>query len=315
MIRSLLASCLLFIAFVIQAQPVVVEERGPWSLHAISDGVWNIQDYNSGNPRGIQLDSDGNRAGMNNTSDIYLVVGSEKAMMIDMSNPVSWDDTAAQSLHDLVYGVVGSKPLYISATHFHGDHLGMAPVFIGDVQARFWLSEGEFSALDKFPDNQTTWTAPGASMDLGGITVDTMELPGHTPHSTLFFIKDKYLVFTGDAMGSGIGVWLFDYDSFLVYRESVDRLINTLEDAAFGIDTDALRIHSAHSWQYPGDELTMQYIYDMRTLIDLMGRGLVKPEDYSVPIPFLDATFTYGVATITWNKAAASRFQEETASR
>ena len=48
----------------------------------------------------------------------------------------------------------------------------------------------------------------------GGFVVDTLEIPGHTAHSTAFLLKNRNIAFTGDAIGSGSGVWLFNYDSF-----------------------------------------------------------------------------------------------------
>ena len=286
-------------------QPV---QHGPYTVRILSDGVFHIEDANDSNPAGVHLNEDGTFAGMNNCSDMYLVVGGERALLIDLSNAIEWDSTATESLRDIVYDRVGEKELLITVTHRHGDHLGMLPAFVDDPRANFWIPESEFAGMEIFPAARTSSFAENASLDLGGgVVISTMEMPGHTPHSTLFFLKDRDLVFTGDAVGSGSGVWLFDYESFLAYSKSIDELISYVRDPATGIDPEKLVIHGGHSWQRGAlDKLTVQYIYDMQTLIEKIGQGTAETEETSTPIPFLDTQFKYGTATITWNREAAA---------
>ncbi|MEJ2238569.1 MAG: MBL fold metallo-hydrolase [Gemmatimonadales bacterium] len=288
-------------------QPI---QRGPYTVHVLADGVVRIEDANDSNPAGIHLNEDESMAGMNNCSDMYLVVGSEKALLIDLSNAIEWDSTATQSLRAIVYDRVGDKDLFITATHRHGDHLGMLPAFSDDPRASFWIPEAEFSGMEIFPAARTSSFVERDSLDLrGGFVINTMEMPGHTAHSTLFFLKDKDLVFTGDAIGSGSGVWLFDYESFLTYSRSIDDLIAYLQSPDNHVDQEELVIHGGHSWQRGAlDEMTAQYIYDMRSLIEQIGEGTAEAVEMSTFIPFLDTNFKYGTATITWNREAAARY-------
>ncbi len=287
-------------------------QRGPYTVHLLANGVFHIEDANDANPAGIHLNQDGSMAGMNNCSDMYLIVGGEKALLIDLSNAVEWDTTAKESVRAIVHDRVGDKQLFITATHRHGDHLGMLPAFADDPSASFWIPEAEFSDMDIFPEARTSAFAERASMDLGGgFVVNTMEIPGHTTHSTVFFLRDKAIVFTGDAIGSGSGVWLFDYDSFLIYGKSIDELIAYLEDSGNHIDPAKLVIQGGHSWQRGTlGELTAQYVYDMRSLIDRIGNGTADAEAMTTFIPFLDTNFKYGTATITWNRVAAARYAD-----
>jgi glyoxylase-like metal-dependent hydrolase (beta-lactamase superfamily II) len=295
-------------------QPV---QEGPYTVHVLADGVFRIEDANDSNPAGVHLNEDGSMAGMNNCSDMYLVVGGEKALLIDLSNAVEWDSTATESLRAIVYDRVGEKELFITVTHRHGDHLGMLPAFAEDPRANFWISEAEFSGTETFPEGRTTSFAERSSLDLGGgFMINTMEVPGHTAHSAVFFLRDKNRVFTGDAIGSGSGVWLFDYESFLTYRRSVDDLIAYLEDPNNDIDPDKLVIHGGHAWQRGMlGELTAQHIYDMRGLIERIGQGTAEAEEISTFIPFLDTNFKYGTATITWNAEAAARYADSIRAR
>jgi len=285
---------------------------GPYTIHRITEQVYRIEDANDDNPSGAVLGEDGQMINMNNCSDMYVIVGGDKALLIDLSNDLKWHPAAAESLHQLVSELTGDKPLLITVTHKHGDHLGMLPAFAEDPQCRFWIPGNEFSGTNIFPDQRTTYFEENASLDLGGgLVVNTLEVPGHTPHSTLFFLKGRNLVFSGDAIGSGSGVWLFNEESFYTYISSIDTLISYLEDDANGVEPAVLRIYGGHYWQCKAQgELTAQYIYDMRTLIGEMRKGRAEAEEMSSFIKFLDTNFRYGTATITWNREAAAKFTE-----
>lgn len=306
-------SRLLLLPFLIGAcAPMQPFERGPYTVRPLAGGVFHIEDANAANPAGVHLDDDGAFAGMNNCSDMYLVVGGERALLVDLSNAVEWDSTAAASLRGIVRDLAGDRDLFVTATHRHGDHLGMLPAFADDPEVRFWVPQAEFAGMDVFPPERTTGFAERASFDLGGgVVIQTLEVPGHTTHSTVFFPSGRNMVFTGDAIGSGSGVWLFDEASFPVYRRSIDALLAYIGDRTSGIDSERLVIHGGHAWQRGDlDRLTVQYVYDMRTLIQRIAAGTAEAEPVSNFIPFLDTNFTYGTATITWNREAAARYAE-----
>jgi hydroxyacylglutathione hydrolase len=307
--KTTLLLVFLFIGFSAPAQPI---QKGPYTIYVLTDGVYRIEDANDSNPAGMIMDEDGKIVHMNNCSDMYLVTGENKALLIDLSNEVKWDDTATESLRSIVYERVGNREFFIAVTHKHGDHLGMLSVFAEDPKAHFWIPEAEFKGMDLFPKERTLFFKENASLNLGGdFIIDTIEVAGHTDHSTVFFLKNKNLAFTGDAIGSGSGVWLFNYKSFIVYRDSVEKLVAYLENPQNHIDLEKLEIHGGHAWQRKGlKKLTAQYVYDMRTLIERMGRGTAESEAVSLQIPFLDTNFKYGTATITWNKAAAAKYAE-----
>ena len=291
-------------------------QKGPYTIHVLADGVYRIEDANDSNPPGIVEDKDGKMISMNNCSDMYLVVGLDRVLLIDLSNDIKWDDTATESLRSIVYERVGEKEFLITATHRHGDHLGMLPAFVNDDKAGFWIPEAEFRGMEVFPGGRTKYFSEDTSLDLGGgFVIDTMEVPGHTDHSTLFFLKNKNLVFTGDAIGSGSGVWLFNYESFLTYRNGIENLITYLENPANHINPEKLEFHGGHAWQRGKlKTLTVQYVYDMQVLIKRMGLGIAESESMSAPMSFLDTNFKYGTAAITWNKEAAAKYAESVSS-
>ena len=290
-------------------------QLGPYTITYLADGVYNIVDGNDSNPCGVHMDENGQMTGMNNCSDMYLILGKEKAMLIDLSNSaerITWDSTATKSLQAVVAEHVGKRDLIITVTHSHGDHTGMLPAFTDNPDVRFWIPSEEFSRMLIFPEDRTTYFPENESLDLGGgVVINTLEVPGHTAHGTLFFIKDRNIVFSSDALGSGSGVWLFNADAFLSYIKGINSLISYIEDPANNIDIEKLVIYGGHSWQV-GDlgTLTSQYIYDMRILIEKIGEGVAESTPMTSQMRFLDTNFKYGTATITWNKEAAKQYAD-----
>ena len=72
-----------------------------------------------------------------------------------------------------------------------------------------------------------------------------------------------------------------------------------------------LQFYGGHFWQGAQvGRLGTPYAYDMQTLIEEMKKGTAETEEMSTFIPFLDTSFKYGTATISWNKDAAKRFAE-----
>jgi glyoxylase-like metal-dependent hydrolase (beta-lactamase superfamily II) len=284
-------------------------QKGPYTVYDISHNVYRIEDSNDGNPPGITMGDNGQVAHMNNCSDMYLIVGGEKGLLIDLSNKLEPIDDARESLRSLVQERLGGKKLIITVTHRHGDHLGMLPVFAEDPAVTFWIPENEFKGTGLFPEERKDYFGENGALDLGGgMRINTFEVPGHTAHSTIFFLQGKNMVFTGDAIGSGSGVWLFNEESFYSYADAIGDLINYIENADNHVDKDNLRIYGGHYWQGKevGD-LSGQYMYDMRTLIGEMRAGKAGTEAMSAPMSFLDTNFKYGTATITWNMKAAKK--------
>lgn len=287
-------------------------EIGPYTLHPIIPGVTRIEDANSSNPSGIHRDADGKVTGYNNCSDMYLIVGRDKALLIDLSNPIKWHPDPAPALRTAVAQEIGDRKLHIAVTHYHGDHTGMLPAFKDDPAVTFWIQTPEFQGREIFPPERTVPIGGDASLDLGGgVIVDAVKIPGHTDHSTAYFLRGKHLLFSGDGLGSGHGVWIFSADGFAKYRRIVDRLINYIRTPANGVDEHQLLVFGAHYWQKREKEkLTMQYILDMKTLIAEIKAGTAREEKVSFG-PYLNTNFISGEATITWNKADAERFQSE----
>lgn len=290
-------------------------EVGPYTVSVIEKNVYHIQDYNSENPAGESFDAEGSKTHFNNCSDIYLFVGKNEALLLDLSNPITWADNAAESLRDIVWERAGGMPLTITFTHNHGDHTGMLPAFVNDPGVQFALPQIDFARLaDRFPEERTRFFDEGEIFDLGGLKLEAIGVPGHTDGSMVYLLQGRDLLFSGDAVGSGHGVWLFNANAFNQYVSGVPYLIRTLEER--GVNEKRLRIYGGHYWQKDwlnlpkGTELGMQYLRDMKALCDEIESGTAATEPSNLGRPGLETYFRHGDAIITWSAEQAEQFRQ-----
>ena len=303
-------------------------EVGPYTVSVIGENVYHIQDYNTANPAGEEFDADGNLTHFNNCSDIYLLVGEKEALMIDLSNPIDWAENADASLRSLVAERIENKPLTIAFTHEHGDHTGMLPAFVNDPEVRFVLPDGDFAWFkERYPEANahflgegTIFTVDGALsdsgiFDLGGMEVEAVSVPGHTNGSMAYLLKSQNLLFTGDAIGSGHGVWIFNEQGFSQYVSAVPYLIQYLKERS--VDSDALKIYGGHYWQKDwlnlpeGEELGMEYLLDMKELLDEMEAGTAVTEPSNLGRPGLETYFRHGQAIVTWSAEQLEKYRAQ----
>lgn len=313
-----LLSCVLALLCLAGCKTNVADvEVGPYTISVIDDNVYHIQDYNSAYPAGEVFDAEGNMTHFNNCSDMYLIVGSKEALLVDLSNDIKWADNAAESLRQLIAERTEGKPLTITFTHNHGDHTGMLHAFIDNKEVRYALPEKDFSLLaERFPGLDYSFINEGHVFDLGGIQIQTIEVPGHTEGSVVFNIMGRDIMLTGDAIGSGHGVWIFNTDAFNRYADAVPHLISWIEAPENDVNADNLRIYGGHYWQkdwFPeleDKEMGMSYIHEMHTLIDEIKAGTAATEPSGLGHPVLDTYFRHGMAIVVWNAEQAQQLAQ-----
>jgi len=306
-------------AFCICSCQEEVAEKGPYSVSVIDEGIWHIQDYNSSNPAGETFDADGNKIHFNNCSDIYLIVGSDQALLIDLSNDIRNDSPdAVESLRSIVFERTAGKPLVVTFTHNHGDHIGMFPAFIDDDSVTFAFPQKDFEkgVPSGISPQRCVFINEPYQFDLGGVKVNALYVPGHSLGSMVFFVNDRNLLFSGDAVGSGHGVWIFDSAAFDRYVSAVPHLMDYIEDPENGIDISALRIFGGHWWQRdwleePKSDMGIEYLRDMRLLLDQMELGAAHQEPSGLDFPQLDTYFRRGDAIVVWNAVQAEQYRKQ----
>lgn len=139
-------------------------------------------------------------------SSFYLVEGSERAAVIDTG--ITPGGRILPTIQKLT-----QKPLILALTHAHIDHFHHMDEF-----DTVYMSHREFELSDEMLTmmmagkplklRETIDIRTGSTIDLGGEVLEVCEVPGHTPGSVVFWAQQRNLLFTGDAIGSGYGVWM-----------------------------------------------------------------------------------------------------------
>ncbi|MGB8492671.1 MAG: MBL fold metallo-hydrolase [Bacteroidales bacterium] len=197
----------------------------------------------------------------NNADNMYLVQGSDSAMLIDTG-------LGNADLSKFVRKL-SSKPLIVINTHAHPDHSGsnyqFEKVFIHpadseaarsyNTNAGKGNSSNAMSGGDKPAENEVFSGRPfntrlvpvyeGKIFDLGGRTIQVIEAPGHTPGEICLLDRENKLLFTGD--NSNTLVWLFLQNS-----RPLKEYLTTLEKLEKRMHEDEM-IFPGHGTPLPAD--------------------------------------------------------------
>lgn len=149
----------------------------------------------------------------------YLVIGEKKAALIDTG--YGFGDLAAfvKSQTDL--------PVIVLCTHGHGDHIGGCGAFdevyicpedremaekgyqpqkINEMAKSLLEGAGIYTGPDSVfaPEKRDVTFRPildGDVFDLGGVTLEAITMPGHSPGCVSFLYREARILFSGDNCG------------------------------------------------------------------------------------------------------------------
>ena len=154
----------------------------------IACGVFRISDALHGPSENGYSDAPGTA-----TQNSYLIIGQEKAALIDLA-------VDTPMLYSFAEGKAG-KPLMLLLTHGHYDHvyhLSSAPeawIHPSDIPLITEGIPGVYGPQEKIPFHPLF---DGQCIDLGGRSVEIIQLPGHTMGSVLFLDHLTGTLLTGD---------------------------------------------------------------------------------------------------------------------
>ena len=201
----------------------------------------------------------------------YLVEGAHTAAVIDTGITPGVHITP-------MLRTLTEKTLILVLTHAHIDHFHHMDEF-GTV----YMSHEEFKlgpeilgymmAGKDLDLNSTVHIETGSVIDLGGRTLEIFHIPGHTPGSVAIYDDGDDLLFTGDAIGSGCGVWmqLPGSSSLTEYEQTLRRFAAWCMEK--GGTMEFWGGHSNQCWDsatvQPYNPLSMGLLFD---LIDLTRR-------------------------------------------
>ena len=140
-------------------------------------------------------------------------------------------------------------------THGHFDHIGTIKEF---KEETIYLSHRDrdiyydnahiIKELSLIDFNQIKDLKNHQQIELGNFEIEVLALPGHTPGSMIFLDRQNKCIYTGDAIGSGCGVWLQLFHSLdlKTYHTALQQTIDYLEKQ--GVD-DTWHFWGGHNQQ------------------------------------------------------------------
>lgn len=175
---------------------------------------------------------------------MYLIEGTDKAVLIDTGLGVGNIKGYVEKLTRLPYIVIHS--------HGHLDHVGGASLFesvyinpkdisllynhstidgrkayLESLLGKDFVSEDDFVV---FREVECLPTQEGDLFDLGGLTIEVIEAPGHTPGSLCFLIREKRILFTGDACNSFTFLFLDESLPVEDYQRTIAKLLDRWDE-------------------------------------------------------------------------------------
>ncbi len=138
--------------------------------------------------------------------NVYLVAGKEAAL-IDTGFE---DREAARCRIEYIKGLAPLKLAYIIITHPHPDHIGGCRTIKKATGAQIVMhSLAAGKARMVYHVTGDMLVGDGDVLDLGGIRLETVYTPGHSPGSICVYMRESKILFTGDHI-LGIGTTVVD---------------------------------------------------------------------------------------------------------
>lgn len=223
--------------------------KQPYISKLLMPGVWQITDRPQGE-FGV---------------DMYLLEGSSKALLIDAGD-------SKADLAGFIGGLTG-KPVEVVIAHGHGDHTaGM------DQFRQVYMSHKDIESLNSMfgtglSESDVIDLKGGEVFDIGTYKIEVIAVPGHTPGSVVLLDRERQLLFTSDALGSG-SVWMQLPESSPIeaYAAELRKLVDYLAEF------DRLKVFVGHDCQR-NLGYGMQYIKDVLACAE----GIVSGEITGTP--------------------------------
>ncbi len=182
---------------------------------------------------------------------IFLIIGKTYALVFDTGAGLSDPMPAIRKLTD--------KPLYVVNSHGHYDHSAgnsffESPVYMHEADRevyerhnssalrkiaaqRLKAAQRRFFYLPVIPRHfnesiyihtplftNFRYVHEKDSFDLGGMSAQVIEIPGHTPGSIGLLIPERKIFLAGDGLNSGTWLFLPESTKLSVYQETVRKV-------------------------------------------------------------------------------------------
>lgn len=158
----------------------------------------------------------------------YLIIGDNQALLIDLG---LFKKPLLPTIRSLT-----NKNVIVACSHGHIDHIGAINefdnIYLSHLDKDVYYDNQKLQPNFKLIDFKNIKDLkPYQKFDLGQIIIEAIPLAGHTPGSMIFLDTKNHVIYTGDAIGSGCGVWmqLFHSLNLDTYKKNLKQAINYLE--------------------------------------------------------------------------------------
>ncbi len=210
---------------------------------------------------------------------------------------------------------LGAHGTELALTHAHIDHMYHADEFStvymhkADIDAwgRQLRRVVNISALGfgrkmkKYDVKNFRALTDGSEIDLGDRHIKVIDAAGHTPGSCIYVDETDRLLFTGDAVGSGDGAWMWMPGCLDIspYMESLKKMIIGLRPYQDYRFLGGHRRQGIRNEQQPNaGELNMKVFFDMYSLCGDMLLGKAEPVGRQKQFGITIYRYMYGTASM-----------------
>ena len=198
----------------------------------------------------------------------YLVCGEKKAVVIDTMNGIA-------DVHAVVREIT-SLPLTVVNTHGHCDHIFGnlyfdCDCFLHPDDAKIAAEHIKFPEFVELCQKKKVEMPPfkaindGDAIDLGGLILEVISLPGHTPGGICLLLKEKRILFTGDSINHHLWMQLKESLQLKTFLENLNRISWVTENAD--------RILHGHAQDFDDISLFDDLRSGLKELIETRGKG------------------------------------------
>jgi hydroxyacylglutathione hydrolase len=165
----------------------------------------------------------------------YLVVGHQKALVIDTMMGYENVYEVVRTLTDL--------PLMVVNTHGHCDHIYgnvyFEEAYMNPADIEIAKVHMEFPVFDEVCREHNLSMPPfkpihhGEVIKLGGLTLDVISLPGHTPGGICLLLREDRILFTGDGINHHLWMQLEESSKLTDFLKELDKIMYVTNEADY----------------------------------------------------------------------------------
>jgi glyoxylase-like metal-dependent hydrolase (beta-lactamase superfamily II) len=160
-------------------------------------------------------------------NNVWLIGDAREVVVVD----------AAHDAHAVAERVGGRRIKAVLCTHAHNDHINAAAALNAPIR----LHPADHMLWEQFYGDAVPYEplSDGEKIEVGGITLEVVHTPGHSPGAVCLYARDLGALFSGDTLfKGGPGATGRSYSSF-------DTIIASIRDRLLTLPPET-RVHTGH---------------------------------------------------------------------